>query len=146
MSGNRIGEVARAAGVAPSAIRYYEKAGLLPKPARRSNQRRYGPETVGRVRIILLARQAGFTIAEAREFLTAGWSNATPAKRWRTFAAIKLQELDARMTRIARMKELLETSFRCGCLRIDDCERAMAGGDGPRCVKSPSRSRRASAR
>ena len=127
-----IGEVARAAGIAPSAIRYYEQAGLLPKPARQSGQRRYGAETAARLRIIQLARDAGFTIAETRTFLS-GFSQATPpAARWRALAERKLAELDAQTLRIARMKTLLESSFRCGCLRIEDCERAIAACDVPR--------------
>ncbi len=121
-----IGELARAAGLAPSAIRYYEKAGLLPKPGRQSGQRRYGAESAARLRIIQLARDAGFTIAETRTFL-AGFSPATtPAARWRALAERKLVELEAQSQRIARMRKLLESSFHCGCLRIEDCERAIA--------------------
>lgn len=121
-----IGALARAAGLAPSAIRYYEKAGLLPRPGRQSGQRRYGSEAAARLRIIQLARDAGFTIAETRTFLS-GFSQATtPAARWRALAERKLAELDAQSQRIARMRKLLESSFHCGCLRIEDCERAIA--------------------
>jgi DNA-binding transcriptional MerR regulator len=63
-----IGEVARRAGIAPSAIRYYERASLLPKPARQSGRRRYDPDILGRLEIIRIARAAGFTIAETRTF------------------------------------------------------------------------------
>lgn len=121
-----IGEVARAAGIAPSAIRYYEKAGLLPKPGRESGRRRYGAETAARLRIIQLAREAGFTIAETRTFLSGFSPATTPAARWRALAERKLAELEAQSRRIARMKRLLESSFHCGCLRIEDCERAIA--------------------
>ncbi len=126
MSSMPIGELARSAGLAPSAIRYYEKAGLLSKPVRVGNQRRYGRAALGRLRIILLARDAGFTIAETRTFLT-GFSAATPpSARWRVLAERKLAEIDTQMTRIARMRKLLATSFQCECLRIDDCERAAS--------------------
>jgi DNA-binding transcriptional MerR regulator len=125
MSSMPIGELARIAGLAPSAIRYYEKAGLLSKPVRVGNQRRYGPAALGRLQIVLLARDAGFTIAETRTFLT-GFSAATPpAARWRVLAERKLADIDAQMTRIAKMRELLATSFHCGCLRIDDCEQVI---------------------
>jgi MerR family redox-sensitive transcriptional activator SoxR len=127
-----IGELARAAGLTASAIRYYEQAGLLPRPARQSGQRRYGPEAAARLRIIQLAREAGFTIAETRTFLS-GFSQATtPAARWRALAERKLAELEAQSRRIAGMKALLESSFHCGCLRIEDCERAIAACDTPR--------------
>jgi MerR family transcriptional regulator, redox-sensitive transcriptional activator SoxR len=125
MSSMPIGELARITGLAPSAIRYYEKAGLLPKPVRVGNQRRYDPAALARLRIVLLARDAGFTIAETRTFLT-GFSAATPpAARWHVLAERKLAEIDIQMTRIARMRDLLATSFHCGCLRIDDCERVI---------------------
>jgi DNA-binding transcriptional MerR regulator len=125
MSSMPIGELARITGLAPSAIRYYEKAGLLSKPVRVGNQRRYGPASLARLQIVLLARDAGFTIAETRTFLT-GFSAATPpAARWRVLAERKLAEIDIQMTRIARMRDLLATSFHCGCLRIDDCEQVI---------------------
>ena len=127
-----IGRLARAAGLAPSAIRYYERAGLLPKPVRRSGQRRYDSKTAARLRIIQLARDAGFTIAETRTFLSGFSQTTSPAVRWRSLAERKLAELEAQSQRIARMKTLLESSFHCGCLRIEDCERAIASCDSGR--------------
>ena len=120
-----IGQVARICGLAPSAIRYYEKAGLLPKPMRVSRQRRYDAEIVGRLRLLQVARQAGFSIAETRTFV-AGFSATTPpAIRWRTLAERKLAELEAQMARLRRMKLLLESSFHCRCLSIEDCARII---------------------
>lgn len=142
MPAARIGDVARATGVAPSAIRYYERAGLLPPAARRSGRRQYGPETIGRVRIIVLARQAGLTIAETRTFLAECASGARPADGWRSVASAKLEELDARLARIAQMKELLGGGFRCHCRRIEDCERSLASApaSGRLCASSDRRS------
>ena len=82
--------------------------------------------------LIQLAREAGFTISETRTFLS-GFSQATtPAARWRALAERKLAELEAQSQRIERMKSLLESSFHCGCLRIEDCERAIAACDAAR--------------
>ena len=125
MAGVPIGTLARATGLAPSSIRYYESAGLLPKPARQSGQRRYGPEATARLKIIQLARDAGFTIAQTRTFLGGGTDGRTPAARWRALAQQKLAEIDALSERLARMRTLLDSSFHCGCLRIEDCERAV---------------------
>jgi DNA-binding transcriptional MerR regulator len=58
-----IGELARRTGVARSALRYYEEVGLLPTPERISGQRRYPASTVGFVGIILLLRDARFSLA-----------------------------------------------------------------------------------
>lgn len=126
MRGMAVGEVARKAGLAASAIRYYEKSGLLPKPPRVSGQRRYDPAILGRLAVIRVALDAGFTIAEARAFLTGFDTGTKPSARWRILAARKLVEVEAQMERAKRMKTLLESSFRCGCPRIEDCERAIA--------------------
>jgi MerR family redox-sensitive transcriptional activator SoxR len=126
-----IGQVAQICGLAPSAIRYYEKAGLLPKPIRVSRQRRYGAEVIGRLRLLQVAREAGFTIAETRTFV-AGFSATTPpAIRWRTLADRKLGEIEAQMRRLRRMKVLLESGFRCRCLSIEDCARIIGTAAPP---------------
>ncbi len=58
-----IGEVARRAGVRPSALRYYERAGLLPTPRRINGRRRYDPGVLQRLDAIRFAQRAGFTLA-----------------------------------------------------------------------------------
>ena len=123
-----IGEVARRTGLSASALRYYEKAGLLPAPARTSKQRRYDPGIVGRIRIIVLARDAGFTIKQTRTFLSGFPIGTTPAARWRTLAMQKLEELNAQMNRITQMRAILEASFHCECHRLEDCEQIAARG------------------
>jgi MerR family transcriptional regulator, redox-sensitive transcriptional activator SoxR len=125
MASMSIGQVARSCGLAPSAIRYYEKAGLLPKPVRVSHQRRYGREMIGRLRLLQVARAAGFTIAETRTFLTGFPAATPPAARWRTLAERKLTEIESQMTSLKRMKTLLDTSFRCPCLSLEDCARII---------------------
>jgi DNA-binding transcriptional MerR regulator len=133
MPGMTIGEVAKRAGLAPSAIRYYEKSGLIPAPHRRSRQRRYEPEVLGRIALIQLARDAGFTIRETRTLIAGFAPNTKPSARWRTLAERKLAEIDAQMARARRMRALLKEGFRCGCPALEDCERALA--------KSPVRGR-----
>jgi MerR family redox-sensitive transcriptional activator SoxR len=131
MPGLPIGKVARLSGVRASTIRYYELAALLPKPARQYGQRRYGPEAAARLLIIRTARAAGFTIAETRTFLSGFSTTTPPAERWRELAKRKLTELDAQAERLARMRQLLTSSFHCGCLRIEDCERALIRSRAP---------------
>jgi MerR family redox-sensitive transcriptional activator SoxR len=117
-----IGEVARRAGLSTSALRYYEKAGLLPPPSRVSKRRVYDSKVLGRIRIILLALDAGFTVKETKTFLSGYPVTATPAERWRALASQKLTELDEQMERLTQMKSILSDSFQCACLRVDDCE------------------------
>jgi MerR family transcriptional regulator, redox-sensitive transcriptional activator SoxR len=120
-----IGALARMAGLAPSAIRYYESQGLLPKPVRCGGQRRYSSQDLGRLRIIQLALAAGFTVAETRTFLTGFSVEVAPAARWRALAERKLAELNEQMERCSRMKELLESNFRCKCPSLASCERGF---------------------
>ncbi len=120
-----IGEVAAQAGLSASALRYYERAGLLPAPPRRSRQRRYTEAVFGRICLIRLALESGFTIGETRLFLTGFSEQTPPAARWRTLAERKLQEVDALMDRARRMKLLLESSFQCRCPRLEDCEKFL---------------------
>jgi MerR family redox-sensitive transcriptional activator SoxR len=121
-----IGEVARQAGIRASAIRYYEQAGLLPAPRRRSGQRRYDPDVVDRLALIAFAQQAGFTISEIRT-LFEGFEEETPMSfRWQTLAREKLAEVDALMDRAERMRDLLGRALACGCLRPDDCAKVIS--------------------
>jgi DNA-binding transcriptional MerR regulator len=121
-----IGELARLAGVATSALRYYEKAGLLAPPPRASKRRQYDPRVLGRIRIILLARDAGFSISETRTFLNGFPVGTRPALRWRAMAKRKLAELDELTTRLSQMRSILNASFHCECHLLEDCERLIA--------------------
>jgi MerR family redox-sensitive transcriptional activator SoxR len=120
-----IGELARRAGLRPSTLRYYEREALLPPPARCANRRTYDSRAMGRVRIIQLARNAGFSIAETRAFVSNFPGGATPSARWQAMAARKVRELDALISRARRMKTLLRSSFRCACSTLQDCEQLM---------------------
>jgi MerR family transcriptional regulator, redox-sensitive transcriptional activator SoxR len=120
-----IGEVARRAGIQASAIRYYEKVGLLPAPRRSGGQRRYDPGIVDRLALIQFAQQAGFTIAEIHT-LFEGFEDATPAsQRWQVLAKTKLAETEALIARAEQMKELLGHALACQCLSLDDCAEKM---------------------
>lgn len=126
MDGLSIGEVARQAGLRPSALRYYEEAGLLPAPRRVNGRRRYDPDVVRRLSMLRIAQQAGFTIAELRTLLHGFGDDVRPAERWRRLAARKLPELDALVARAQEMKRLLQLGVDSGCVRWEDCR--MIGG------------------
>ena len=116
-----IGEVAARAGLATSAIRYYESAGVLPEPERVGGRRRYEPDVLARLAVVRMAQDAGFTVAEIRE-LCEGYPRGTSASaRWRSLAGRKLDEMDAVIARAQRMRRVLEESLRCDCLALDEC-------------------------
>jgi MerR family redox-sensitive transcriptional activator SoxR len=120
-----ISEVAAHSGIAASALRYYERQGLIPKADRLGGKRVWGEAILGRLALIGLAKSAGFTVAEIQTMLS-GFSRRYPAgKRWRTLAERKLHELDARAIEIEQMKRVLETVTRCDCPTLEDCSRAL---------------------
>src|SRR2546421_559168 len=103
-----IGEVARRAGIRPSAVRYYETRGLI-SPARRSagGHRVYGGDAVERLTLISFAKSIGFSLDQIRELLF-GFPEETPAgARWSGLAQSKLAELDAMQQRIESMRAAL---------------------------------------
>jgi MerR family redox-sensitive transcriptional activator SoxR len=119
-----IGQVAARAGLATSAIRYYERAGLLPRAARRSGRRVYEPAIVERLALIRLAQAAGFTVAEIRRLLSGFGRRTPPGERWRSLASAKRVELNRRIAEAKRMKRVLDAVTRCACPTLDDCARA----------------------
>lgn len=118
-----IGEVARRAGIASSAVRYYERVGVL-EPARRvSGKRRYTSDVLTRLALVRMAQEAGFSIAEIRTLVSGFPEGTPPAERWQALARRKLPEVDALIARMQAVREVLEESLRCDCLTLDACAR-----------------------
>lgn len=116
-----IGEVAHACGMHTSAIRYYEKEGLLPRPERVSGARRYDPGVLKRLGLIQLVRQAGFGIREL-QVLFSEESKDVPAKpRWQRLAASKIAEMDALIERTQATKAWLVEALESECSGVEDC-------------------------
>jgi DNA-binding transcriptional MerR regulator len=113
-----IGELAHRAGVAPSALRYWEELGLLPAPARISGQRRYPESAVGLVGIILLLRDVGFSLAEQKSLLA---SNAISGDEWREFVRRKLAEIEDQIARAQMIREALDHALCCPHDDIFEC-------------------------
>ena len=116
-----IGQVAGRLGVRPSALRYYERIGLLPPIERVNGQRRYGPAMLSRLAVIDVAKQAGFTMREIGVLLSGFSPSSAPPARWRKLAALKLREIDALLAHTAAMRRLLQEGLRCRCARLDCC-------------------------
>lgn len=122
-----IGEVAAQTGLRPSAIRYYESAGLLPSPARSNGQRRYDAGIIQQIGSIQTAQKAGFSIEEMKNLL-ANTANFQPyAERVQSLARRKLAELDTIIEHAKAMSHLLEVGLSCQCDQAADCTLFAAG-------------------
>lgn len=121
-----ISEVARQLRLRPSAIRYYERIGLLPPAHRLNGQRRYDSRVLYRLAIIQRARQLGFTLDEIR-YLFFGFRDVTrPSERWRTLSQRKLTELDDLMDGIKTVRGVLKQLMtKCRCDTLDQCGKNM---------------------
>ena len=117
MLGMTIGEVARRAELRPSAIRYYEKLGLLPRPPRQGGQRRYDPHVLERLAIVRFAKFVGFTIDEIGLLLD-GSPDRPPPQRWRRVAEQKVLQVDTLITEAIAVRALLQTTLRQKCPKL----------------------------
>src|SRR5512132_4227760 len=122
-----IGKLADRFGLNTSAIRYYERVGVLPEPAREGGQRRYGPDAVRRLEVLQVAKRAGFTLDETRVLLRSAEAGTPAFAALRDLAARKLPEVEALITRAQEMRAWLETATDCSCTSLDVC--ALFEGD-----------------
>ena len=120
-----IGEVAKQTGIAASALRYYEREGLIPRADRRGGKRVYHEDILDRLALIGVCKGAGFTIAEMQTLIRGFGRRTPPGRRWRKLAADKLGELENRIAEVERMKRVLEVVTRCDCPTLEECSRAI---------------------
>jgi DNA-binding transcriptional MerR regulator len=104
-----IGEVARRSGLAASALRFYERKGLILAEGRNGLRRAYRPETLERLALITCARDAGFTLAEIAEFLQARPSDTALRER----LVAKEREVSERIAQLTRLRDSLRHAAVC---------------------------------
>lgn len=126
-----IGQVARSAGVATSAIRYYESIGLLPEPERESGQRRYDASVLGKLAFIGVAQSAGFKLEEIGELVGAIDGGKGMAAPMQTLSTSKLDEVEVLLERTKAMKGWLEVAKECGCESPAECALFPEPGAAP---------------
>lgn len=141
-----IGELASRAGVATSALRFYEERGLISSRRTAGNQRRYPRATLRRVATIRAAQAVGVTLAEIGEALASLPEGRTPtASDWAGLSARWRESLDERIERLEALRDELSDCIGCGCLSLDSCgllnpsDIAAASGPGPRYLEGDPR-------
>ena len=103
-------------------LRYYERRGLLPAPERApSGHRRYDEETVRFLRAIKEAQAVGFTLTEIAEVMRAARRSNAPSEALRVRMATKIDQIDARIAGLQRVREELARVAGCACTSLDHC-------------------------
>jgi MerR family redox-sensitive transcriptional activator SoxR len=138
-----IGDFAARSGVAQSALRYYEKEGLIRSARTGGNQRRYQRSELRRVAFIRIAQQVGVSLEEIREALAALPENRTPTRAdWTRLSARWRRRLDDKIMLMERLRDQLTGCIGCGCLSMQRCtlfnpgDRLAATGTGARILVS----------
>jgi len=106
----KIGELAQRADVAIDTVRYYERQGLLPPPARlASGYRSYEQSDVARLRFVRRAKALGFTLVEIRELLALSGRREDDMSGLKMAASEKLVHVEAKLTELTRVRDGLRT-------------------------------------
>lgn len=117
-----VGQVAKRAGVAISALHFYETKGLITSWRNAGNQRRYSRDVLRRVAVIKTAQRLGISLSDIGHVLQALPDARTPtAADWRKISDIWRTQLDQRITQLMQMRDHLDSCIGCGCLSLKRC-------------------------
>lgn len=117
----KIGEVAKQVDLPTSTIRYYEKIGILPKPARESGQRLYTENAVDLLEVVKMARGFGYSLPEIKPLLDAFQTKDRPSTICQEITRTKLTELDELINKMNKMKSALIKGLDCECTDVCEC-------------------------
>jgi len=134
-----IGQLAERSGLATSALRYYEKLGLIHAERTTGNQRRFARSTLRRVAFVRAAQQVGLSLDEVRTALDRLPHDRAPTNRqWNAVAGTWQARIDRQIAELELMKRKLSGCIGCGCLSLTRCalynadDRAARTGPGAR--------------
>ena len=134
-----VGDVAKRSGVAVSTLHFYEHRGLIKSWRSDGNQRRYTRDVLRRVAVIKVAQRLGLSLGSNAAALDVLPKDRSPtAEDWRRMSSAWRDELDDRITKLARLRDELDHCIGCGCLSISDCplrnpwDVLSVSGPGPR--------------
>ena len=117
-----IGRMSERTGIPVSAIRFYEREGLMAPRRSRGGQRRYPRADVRRLSFIRICQRLGLTLAEIRGHLDALPEGRAPnARDWARLSRDMRDDLDARIAALERLRDRLDGCIGCGCLSLGAC-------------------------
>ena len=144
-----IGAVAERTGVAASALRYYEREGLLTSERSDGGQRRYPREMLRRVAFIRTAQRVGLSLDEIKAAMASLPAGRTPTKAdWERLSRSWRSRLDDQIALLERLRDRLALCIGCGCLSLRTCalhnpgDAAAKLGSGPRYLLGDAPGRR----
>jgi len=142
-----IGEVAARTGVAVTALRFYERKGLISSARTGGNQRRYTRDVLRRVAVIQVGQSVGMPLSDLRDTFAGLPEERTPTRAdWERLSDSWREELDFRISQMEKLRDRLTEGIGCGCLSIDRCvlrnrdDHLGDQGPGPRLLLDPARS------
>jgi MerR family redox-sensitive transcriptional activator SoxR len=128
-----IGELSRRSGVSQSALRFYERQGLITAERTDGNQRRYAGPTLRRVALVQAAKAAGIPLERVKQALDTLPTGKAPTKRdWERLSSSWRRELDERIATLEAIRGRLTTCIGCGCLSLKTCGLLNPGDDAAR--------------
>lgn len=141
-----VGEVAERSGYAASAIRFYEREGLIAAQRTEGGQRRFARSVLRRLAFIRAARHVGLTLDEVREALSNLPASRTPTRAdWTRISKMWRARLDAEIGALVALRDGLDSCIGCGCLSLQRCRLSnpgdIAARRGPGAVYLPRRLR-----
>lgn len=117
-----IGELASRAGVATSALRFYETKGLIRSDRTNGNQRRFHRATLRRVALIRAGQEVGLTLNEIAAALETLPHDSTPTKGdWARLSKGWRGRLDQQIRDLQALRDELTDCIGCGCLSLKSC-------------------------
>lgn len=134
-----VGELAARSGVQPSALRFYERQGLIHSRRTSGNQRRYSRDTLRRVAFIRASQRVGISLAQIKEVLDLfPKDHVLTREDWQRITQCWKNDLNERIEQLEQLRDNLSDCIGCGCLSIDRCvlanpyDRLGEEGPGPR--------------
>ncbi|MCV2458207.1 MerR family transcriptional regulator [Streptomyces sp. ICN988] len=121
-----ISEVARRAGIATSALRYYERCSLIPEGVKVAGRRHYPPAVLHRLSVIKICQRIGFSLAEISDLLQ---GNGVSGGVWRNIASTRRSQVERKIAALNELLRLIDQTLDCDCRTLCDCPHMRP--DGP---------------
>jgi MerR family transcriptional regulator, redox-sensitive transcriptional activator SoxR len=117
-----VGEVATRSGFAASALRFYEREGLIEASRTEGGQRRYERSVLRRLAFIRAAQHVGLTLEEVRAALSTLPASRTPTRAdWTKISRSWRKRLDSEIDALIALRDGLTSCIGCGCLSLKTC-------------------------